>query len=137
MNGSQIIFHCGQEPGQPEDAEGLPKSLYRGGSWGHNHHLCPIWPFRVSDFDRGREPQIQPGLRARHVRAGDMLGVSDSSGEKDLTSAELGDKWGRQGTPVSRNSSGKAVATRGLAVHLGSSSGWSTGCWGEGGRQSV
>ena len=107
------------------------------GAGGHNHHLCPIWPFRVSDFDRGREPQIQPGLRARHVRAGDMLGVSDSSGEKDLTSAELGDKWGRQGTPVSRNSSGKAVATRGLSVHLGSSRGWSTGCWGEGGRQSV
>ena len=90
-----------------------------------------------SERDQGREPQIRPGLRARHVRAGDMLGVSDSSGEKDTTSAELGDKEGRQGMPGSRNSMGKAMATRELTEHLGNSSSWSTDCWGEGGGQSV
>ena len=51
--------------------------------------------------------------------------------------AQVRKKEGRQGVPGSRNSVGEATATRELTGHLGNSSGWSTGCWGEGGGQSV
>ena len=30
-----------------------PRVCKGEGAGGRNHHLCPIWPFRVSDFDQG------------------------------------------------------------------------------------